>query len=180
MKKSLTWRQRAAIAAASAIGLSLAVAPAADAKPIVSIDVSGDSSWSVTARAEFSSDSTKVGQTSAGTATITFKAYVLGIPVNNTGYYANSIPTSFNKPSLVSANYALYSRTYAKKSNRYLGVQQWEVSGSRKFTGDMKVSIKGDAKAASASSSKYFYAGTYECGSGCTNADAIVRAKTVA
>jgi hypothetical protein len=69
----------------------------------------------------------------------------------------------------------LNSMTYAKATNTYLNKSQWEVWGKESFWGSKTVTVQGDAKG-SAAGTGYFYGGTYKCGEGCTNADAIVRA----
>lgn len=140
-----------------------------------SISIGGNSDWKVTATATTNTNSVKQGRYATGTATISFTARILGIPLPNTGYYANSFPITFARPSLLSSNGNINSTTYQKMTNQYLGRQQWEVRGSQGFWGDMSVTVKGQARALTVSSGRYFYAGTISCGKNCTNANAIQR-----
>lgn len=141
----------------------------------VSVSVGGNSVWKVTSTASTSHDTRNVGQLLTGTAKVDFSAKVLGIPLPVTGHYANSFPTTFKQPSLKSASNAdLNSRSYSKVRNSYLAQTQWEVRGKSSFWGSKTVKIVGDAKASS-KATRYFYSGTISCGSGCTNANSIVR-----
>jgi hypothetical protein len=169
-------RRRLTLAGATALATGVLLAVPATART-VSVSVGGDSSWRVTASATTSADTVSVGKKLTGTSKIKFSAYVLGLPIPVTGYYANSFPTTFRRPVLKSADADLSSRTYSKVINAYLGTTQWEVRGKSSFWGSKSVKIVGDARAAS-KATRYFYAGTRHCGSGCTNANAIVRVRT--
>ena len=168
MKSSIRRRVTALLAAA---GL-LVAGQAAPAQAAVSVSIGGDTDWKVTATATTDATTLKVGQKMTGTAEITFEARVLGLPLPATGYYANSFPTTFSKPSLTQGNADVDSLYYSKRRNNFLKTRQWEVRGHKSFWGDMSVTITGEGRAATVGSNRHFYAGTISCGSDCTNANA--------
>jgi len=141
------------------------------------IDVSGTTEARVKATSKTSASSVKIGKKMWGKITLNYRYSVLGIPLPSTGYYVNSFPLTFKKPSLVSANAPLKSVKYIKKQNTYLKTKQWEVNGKKGFSGKLDVTLKGDAKGHKKGTA-YFYGGTYTCGNDkkCINAHAIVRA----
>jgi len=173
------FRTRTRLVWVASLAVAALVATSAPASAGVSVSIGGSSTWKVTATASTSADNVRVGSRLTGTSNVRFEAKVLGIPLPVTGHYANSFPTTFSRPSLKSADATLNSRTYSQIRNNFLGQAQWEVRGSEGFWGGKTVRITGDAAAATrASSGRFFYAGTISCGSGCTNANAIVRVIT--
>lgn len=159
------------MAAVSAAMLALSATPA---QAGTSVSIGGDSNWTVTATATTSARYLTLGQSMTGTSNIVFDAHFLGIPLPVTGHYVNSFPYApFARPTLLSANAPLSTGTsYGVFYNSYLGKYSWEARGKDSFWGDKSVTIKGTGKSDSRSSG-YFLAGTYPCGSGCTNANAI-------
>jgi hypothetical protein len=153
--------------------LALALGTIAPAQAAVSVDIAGDSSFSVTATAKTSHSSVKKNSTRLkGTATLKYEAYVLGFAMPVTGYYMNSFPTVFKQPRLDAANADLASKSYRKINNAWLGTKQWVINGQQGFWGTKTVTLKGSAVGAS-KGSRYFHAGT-GTGHG-TDANAILR-----
>jgi hypothetical protein len=159
---------------ASAIASVVALGAAVPAQAGTSVSIGGDSNWTVTATATTSANYVTLGTSVTGTSKIVFDAHFLGIPLPVTGYYVNSFPDApFPRPTLISADAPLSTgTTYQYFYNSYLGKYAWEVRGKDSFWGDKTVNLKGSGKT-DARTSGYFLAGTYPCGSGCTNANAI-------
>lgn len=163
--------ERIAIATLGLSAFALCV-PLSGANAATSI--AGDSSYGITAEATVSDTTVYVGQTISAKAKLTYSAYVLGIPLPETGYYINSIPTDFSQPLLDSANAPLAANYYRKIYDTYSNVArtQWIVSGSEDFWGTNSVTIVGKAKGAT-TGSHFFHGGT-GTGHG-TDANAIQR-----
>ena len=163
--------ERIAIATLGLSALALCV-PLSSASAAVSI--AGDSSYGVTAEATVSDSTVYVGQTISAKAKLTYSAYVLGVPMPETGYYVNSIPTDFAQPLLYSANAPLAVNYYRKIYDTYSNVArtQWIVSGSEDFWGTDSVTIVGTAQGSTAGS--HFFHGGTGTGHG-TDANAIQR-----
>jgi hypothetical protein len=159
------------VAAVSAAMLALSTTPAYAG---TSVSIGGDSNWTVTATATTSATYLTLGQTLSGTSKLVYDAHFLGIPLPVTGHYVNSFPYApFSRPTLISANAPLSTgTTYGYYYNSYLAKYSWEVRGKDGFWGDKSVTLKGSARSDTRTSG-YFLAGTYPCGSGCTNANAI-------
>lgn len=155
----------AAVAAIGSLVVSVAtVTPAqADNYPI---------EYYVTASAKLSAQSIRVKKKVTGTTSVVFTRLFLGIPMPSTGFYTSSFPQAVKRPTLTAVNAALNSRKYAHRYNTYLKKTQWEVNGKQDFAGKLAVSISGTAVGAKKGTG-YFYGGTYTCGTGCINAQAI-------
>jgi hypothetical protein len=137
--------------------LTLAAPAAANA----GVSVGGDSNWSVTVNTSVSNHYPTLGTNVGGNLKIVYDAHFLGIPLPVTGYYINSFPyMPFAKPTLLSANSALSSTTYAYKWDANRGNYAWMVNGSKGFWGDATVTVNGSGKIDTRGVSGYFHGGT--------------------
>lgn len=155
MSKAFKRGRNATYGMLAAVTLALgAIAPAhAAGQP-------GETVVSASASAKVSATSLKVKQRLSGTATITYKAYVLGIPAWLTAAHINSIPLTFTKAQVdATKNAAQSAKKYVKKQDAWLGVKQWVAAGDTAFVGDVTVVVRGSATAAT-KGKKHFHAGT--------------------
>lgn len=140
--------------------LALALGIAGPAQAATSIQVAGESNARITATAKTGDTTLKVKERLHARATMTYRFELLGVPLPSTAAYINSIPTTFGTPRLDELSGGdLDSMSYSKKKDPWLKTTQWVVRGDKGFWGELKVSIKGSAKAAY-KGTKYFHAGT--------------------
>lgn len=143
-------------------GFATAVTAVVGASLVSAVPAHADG-FAVGATAKVSPSTLKVGASSTGKGTQTFSARVANVPLPQLGYYKNSFPTSFKKPSLAGSNVGLVSKEYKKNTNDFLGKTQWEVWGKQWFLGDLSAVITGRSVAETAGTGTKFYVGTDEC-----------------
>lgn len=124
------------------------------------ISIGGDSDLRIVAETRVSANSVKKGRAITASATITYSARVLGLPLPATGFYVLSVPLSpFSRPTLLSENAPLESRSFKALYNPYMGKSEWLVRGSSRFWGNMKVHLRASA-VSDTRASGYVHGGT--------------------
>lgn len=166
------WR---AVVAVTLFAMLAAGAPASAG--IVSVSIGGDGDISIAGTHKYEGATKSVGQTGTNGFNVKFTYKVLGVPLPTKGYYVNSFPTTYRQPSLSNWSGNLDSKTFAKIYNSRVGATQWEVRGSKGFTGTLTVYNNASAKVNSGGS-KWFYVGDSDCGSCSVHWDNYGRAKT--
>lgn len=94
-------------------------------------------------------NSLKKGKRLHSSATLSYSAWLLGIPLPVRAYYAHSFPTKpFQQPRAEAGSDVPRVHTYARQHEPVTNSVAWRASGSVTFAGNKTVKLVGSAKAA--------------------------------